>query len=171
MDTYFDSEKKCSHCQSPILFHGEKFCSRACAASFNNLIRKSKRQEETCLECGTSLRGKQGKNFCSSNCHKKYEFNKNVENWLAGNDCGFKGKAMQIKNFVRQFLLQEADFKCCKCGWDEKNPITKTAPLEINHIDGNAENCSRNNLEVLCPNCHSLTPNFRRLNKVSKRKR
>jgi hypothetical protein len=31
----------------------------------------------------------------------------------------------------------------------------------LNHIDGNWENCKESNLEVLCPNCHSLTANYK----------
>ena len=57
------------------------------------------------------------------------------------------------------------NYKCQKCGWSERNPVTKRIPLEIHHVDGNYRNCKEDNLEVLCPNCHSLTPNFGSLNK------
>ena len=33
--------------------------------------------------------------------------------------------------------------------------------LELHHIDGNRYNHKKDNLEWLCPNCHSLTSNFR----------
>jgi 5-methylcytosine-specific restriction endonuclease McrA len=50
--------------------------------------------------------------------------------------------------------------------------VTKLPPLEINHIDGNASNTWEENLEVLCPNCHSLTTNYKNHNKGNgKRKR
>ena len=61
--------------------------------------------------------------------------------------------------------------KCEKCGWGEKNPITNTTPLQIHHIDGNCKNNKEENLQLLCPNCHSLTETFGRLNKNSTRKR
>lgn len=32
-------------------------------------------------------------------------------------------------------------------------------------IDGDFRNCSEENLTVLCPNCHSLTPTFMSLNR------
>lgn len=35
--------------------------------------------------------------------------------------------------------------------------IPLSAPLEIEHIDGNALNNKEDNLILLCPNCHSLT--------------
>lgn len=45
-------------------------------------------------------------------------------------------------------------------GWGEVNPYTNLVPLQIHHVDGNSTNNKEENLEVLCPNCHSLTENF-----------
>ena len=48
--------------------------------------------------------------------------------------------------------------KCEKCGLSEwlGNPIN----LEVHHEDGDRLNNSLDNLKLLCPNCHSYTPNF-----------
>ena len=35
----------------------------------------------------------------------------------------------------------------------------KDLPLELHHIDGNRFNNTIDNLQILCPNCHSQTPN------------
>lgn len=45
------------------------------------------------------------------------------------------------------------------------NPYTGTIPLEVEHIDGDAENNSEDNLTLLCPNCHSLTKTYRGANR------
>lgn len=37
--------------------------------------------------------------------------------------------------------------------------------LEVDHIDGNRLNNNRDNLEAICPNCHSMTPTWRGRNK------
>ena len=37
-----------------------------------------------------------------------------------------------------------------------KQPIN----LELHHIDGDKSNNNLNNLQLLCPNCHSYTDNF-----------
>lgn len=54
--------------------------------------------------------------------------------------------------------------KCNKCGQGEiwQNKFLR---LEINHIDGNAMNCLFENLEYICPNCHSQEEETNRPNK------
>ena len=60
--------------------------------------------------------------------------------------------------------------KCQICGWGEENPTTHKIPLQIHHIDGDCTNNKEENLQLLCPNCHSLTETFMSLNENSKRK-
>ncbi len=62
---------------------------------------------------------------------------------------------------LRKRLLRENYFQheCCNC----KNTIWlgNPIPLELHHIDGNNQNNNLTNLQLLCPNCHSLTNNYR----------
>jgi len=51
-----------------------------------------------------------------------------------------------------------------ECGWDKRNPLSNKIPIELEHIDGNSENNMLENLKLLCPNCHSLTPTYKALN-------
>lgn len=50
-------------------------------------------------------------------------------------------------------------YHCENCGIESWNG--KKISLELNHIDGNGRNHSFENLELLCPNCHSQTPTYR----------
>lgn len=34
-------------------------------------------------------------------------------------------------------------------------------PLELHHINGDSNDNRLNNLQLLCPNCHALTSNYR----------
>ena len=52
--------------------------------------------------------------------------------------------------------MQKHNYKCELCGWNKVNPHTGKIPLEIHHKDGNWQNNKEDNLQVLCPNCHSL---------------
>jgi hypothetical protein len=92
-----------------------------------------------------------------------------IQRWLRGEEKGWVGKGCSVSTFIRRFLFEQNHYRCQECGWDKIHPLTKRVPLQIDHIDGNAKNCGPDNLRLLCPNCHSLTPTFGRLNKVSVR--
>ncbi len=109
--------------------------------------------------------------YCSNKCQKAFEHDDMVRRWTSGELVGWSGKTRQLKPFVRRHIHSTRGSACASCGWDEKHPIDGRVLTEINHIDGDAENCSIENLEVLCPNCHAKTHNFRARNKNSKRKR
>jgi hypothetical protein len=66
----------------------------------------------------------------------------------------------------RTRIIHEQDNTCNRC----KNAEWLGFPiiLEIDHIDGNNLNNARDNLEGICPNCHSLTPTWRGRNKPSR---
>lgn len=68
---------------------------------------------------------------------------------------GCKVKSEKLK----RALIKIRGHKCEHCGFSYwmDSPI----PLENHHKDGDPLNNSQDNLELLCPNCHSLTPNFR----------
>ena len=65
---------------------------------------------------------------------------------------------------LKRFLIENYGDKCMECGWCEINKVTGKVPIELEHIDGNSENNSLENLKLLCPNCHSLTPTYKALN-------
>ena len=60
---------------------------------------------------------------------------------------------------TRNALAYKRGWKCEKCGLSEwlGKPIT----LEAHHIDGNRINNTEENLQLLCPNCHSQTDNYK----------
>lgn len=63
----------------------------------------------------------------------------------------------------RRRVFEEQDYKCNRCGIDKW--LGELLSLELEHKDGNNKNNARENLEGLCPNCHSLTPTWRGRNK------
>jgi len=66
----------------------------------------------------------------------------------------------------RRRVFEEQNYCCNKCGISEW--FSKPIALELEHKDGNTTNNSRENLEGLCPNCHSITDTWRGRNKPSK---
>ena len=59
---------------------------------------------------------------------------------------------------MRLFNEGVKEYKCEKCGISEWNGEHIT--LEIHHINGNHSDNRLENLQILCPNCHSQTINF-----------
>lgn len=113
-----------------------------------------------CQNCGKEfikyldLRGK----FCCIDCFNQYKKQQTITKWKNGEISGTTGYT--CSKVVRNYMLEKANYKCQKCGWGEENPYTHKIPLQIHHIDGNSLNNSEDNLQVLCPNCHSLTDNY-----------
>ena len=118
---------------------------------------------KTCLNCGKELTGAQQK-YCSNKCQLDFQRKEYISRWKNGEESGLRGQK-DLSVHVRDYLLEKYNYHCQKCGWGEINPTTGRVPLEIHHVDGDFRNCEESNLEVLCPNCHSLTPNFGSLNR------
>lgn len=54
--------------------------------------------------------------------------------------------------------------RCELCGWSQAT-IDGRVPLELDHINGDSNDNRLENLRILCPNCHSLQPTHRGLNR------
>ncbi|MGW8179430.1 MAG: hypothetical protein ACWGQW_11825 [bacterium] len=55
-----------------------------------------------------------------------------VQSWLDGNP----PSAIKLPKAIRSYLLEAANYSCCKCGFDTPHPDDGATILEINHIDG-----------------------------------
>lgn len=64
------------------------------------------------------------------------------------------------RKLQEELILKEQCYKCLECG-TSKDWFGKQLIFELDHIDGNRNNNSRNNLRILCPNCHSTTDTWR----------
>lgn len=167
-NTYYE-QKLCECCGKTFSFlktEKRKYCSQSCAAIKNNSLypkrekinkRKrreyNKRKKNLCLNCENLTTNK----FCSNKCQQKYWWKKKVNEIENGN-------LTYSCRIYKKYLINKYGNKCMKCGWNKKHPITGNVPIELEHIDGNSENNNLNNLKLLCPNCHSLTPTYKALN-------
>ena len=66
----------------------------------------------------------------------------------------------------RRRVFEEQNYCCNKCGISEWQGFKIS--LELEHKDGDTTNNSRENLEGLCPNCHSITDTWRGRNKPAR---
>lgn len=172
---YEDNKRRCLYCGKDIPLRNlgfneykeRKFCDNSCAASYNNKNddkryekRRKEKEPRFCKNCGKEIKFNQ--KYCSTKCQQEYRYKTYIEKWKNGEESGTakNGPTKQVKRYIKE----KYNNQCCKCGWHEINPITGKVPVEIHHVDGNYKNNKEENLELLCPNCHSLTPTYKALN-------
>lgn len=77
----------------------------------------------------------------------------NVSEYLNGNK---KIKSSKLKEkLLKENLIEN---RCAICNITEWQG--KSITLQLHHIDGNPNNNNLENLQLLCPNCHSQTDNY-----------
>jgi Zn finger protein HypA/HybF involved in hydrogenase expression len=89
-----------------------------------------------------------------------------------GHNKGKTGRKSNIQDYLsnkkkissdrlKKYLIEEKikEHKCEKCL--NERWLEEIIPLELHHKDGNNKNNYLENLEVLCPNCHSFTEHYR----------
>lgn len=112
-----------------------------------------------CMCCGVTFVKKRNQFniYCSNKCQKQYESQQRINEWL------LTGKPA-AKAAMKAFLFEEQGGKCAQCGipnvWNGK-PLV----FDLEHKDGNSKNDVRENLELICPNCHSQTDTYKGKNR------
>ena len=109
--------------------------------------------------CGDLIKTNATK-FCSLKCQHEFNFERRSRLVESGDYC-----VLQANKFLRKYLTRRFGEQCSRCGWAERHTKTKKVPLEVEHVDGNWRNNRLDNVTLLCPNCHALTPTFRGLNR------
>lgn len=167
----------CLHCNKEVLvppyrFDTFKYCSRSCGALAVRIASKS-----TCLICGNefehiSSRATKAK-YCSRSCYykamkqkgktiyickhcgKDFRAPKSTNRIYCSKDCvGKASKELWNPNAssIRRTMNRKGMLhQCERCGYS-----TEPSILGVHHKDRNRKNNKQSNLEVLCPNCHSL---------------
>ena len=149
-EKYQKSPNHCSSCGNPLDWNHRrnKFCSHSCSAIINNIGRRTHRAH-TCKNCGKPI--PYNRMWCCHDCQMIYTAREKIKNGTIGH-IGLRG-----------YLLRTRPHTCARCTLTEwmGQPIT----LESHHKDGNHYNNEETNLELLCPNCHAITGNYKAKNK------
>jgi hypothetical protein len=101
--------------------------------------------------------------FCSNACQSEQQYRDFIVAWKAGTESGNRG--VVVSRHVRRYLREKYGEQCSRCGWHERNPHNGITHLTVEHRNGNWRDTQEENLDLLCPNCHSLTPTYGILNR------
>ncbi len=120
-----------------------------------------------CESCGKDFverKSSKGK-YCSHQCQADMRSMAVVNTWLEDPSPKTFYSSNNVRPGIRRFLIKKSGCKCSRCGWGEKHISAALPSLEIEHIDGNWLNCSPSNIDIICPNCHSLTDTYKARNR------
>lgn len=169
---YDNNPKLCKQCGKPIPYdkRDNAFCCQSCSAIYTNTERGNKHRKHNrfCINCGKELTNKVYNKYCCHACQHEYQYKQYVNRWKRGEETGTQGK-YDVSEHIRKYLFDKYNSSCQLCGWNRVNPKSGKVPLQIHHIDGNCLNNKEENLQLLCPNCHSLTETYGSLNQESSR--
>ena len=103
--------------------------------------------EKHCLWCDSLFKpNRKDKQFCSKPCYKQH--GKKYKGHSTGNRENINHK-LRHKN--RPYLVYRK-LVCERCGFIPEHPCQ----LDVDHVDGNHQNNSIENLQTLCACCHRL---------------
>jgi protein-arginine kinase activator protein McsA len=126
-----------------------------CGKQLNKLYKYNKTKTGLCRACFNAS----GANI--SKVKKAY-----VEQWLLTGTIPSKSKPRAI---IREYLFDQQEGKCVLCGqttvWNGKE-----LKFVLDHINGDSTEHQRSNLRLVCPNCDSQLPTFKRKNQGKGRK-
>lgn len=154
---YLKNPKICLKCGNTIGWdkRNNKFCSRSCSASYNNIgIQRHGSPMGVCVGCGNDTRNP---SYCSNKCQKEHEWNVRK---IEIEESGFFPPSNLI---IRKYLMEKFGNICTICKNEEW--MGEKIPLEVDHINGNSEDNSIENLRMVCGNCAMQLPTYKNKNK------
>ena len=127
-----------------------------CSKSSNSCPEiKRKNSESLSAAYKTGARGKMEEVYKNLPVKVKESMNWNKDNKYADFSYGGKGNH-------KGYLIQERGYQCEGCSLSEW--MGKPIPLELEHTDADRQNNTKENLKLLCLNCHAQTPTWKQGN-------
>ena len=149
---------KCVNCGNETT--NPKFCSRSCAAQYNNKMFPKRKTDKKCIVCGEPV--------------LSYRHNRCELHWNEYKESRWKNRTIgeyrnrpsvvgkhpswlhaHVRQFARSWLKHMTDLPCAHCGYDKHVELAHIKDV-VSFSDDTllSEVNSEDNVIQLCPNCH-----------------
>ena len=157
---FYNMTKLCKKCGTE--FTPEKgllnFCSQKCTKGREQTPEMSQKKREKTLrhwEPGGKFR-----EYDWDTLNKDAtKIKKSLSKWYLKADLRVQNGEQLSDETTKRYLIEKHGHNCWMCDLSEWRG--EKLHLEMDHIDGNNKNNNINNIRILCPNCHSITPTWR----------
>jgi len=112
-----------------------------------------------CLHCNKEnpVKRNNANKYCNNTCQAEFQLEHDTLPKF------YKGE-ISNRRTLHRILKHLHGYQCVMC--DNKGEYNgQPLSLQLDHVDGNANNDMPSNLRLLCPNCHSQTETFVAKNK------
>jgi len=147
-------EKEFNKSPSQIKRSINNFCTKSCAATFNNKVYHKRKAPKLfkCRNCNEDI--KKPNIFCNSAC--------SIEHKLKLTDFRILAGEVSSPQTLKSWALRTLPNECSICKIAEWTG--KPVPLVLDHVDGHSENNFPSNLRLVCGNCDMLLPTYKNKN-------
>ena len=148
----------CTNCQKET--NNPKFCSRSCAASYNNIVHPKRKVTRKCSMCDSPAKSSRS-NMCEA--HHKWWKDQRCKDKTIGeyrNMLSVRGKHpswihSHVRALARSWLKDLTTLPCAHCGYDKHVELAHIQPVaSFPDTALLSEVNSKDNVVQLCRNCH-----------------
>lgn len=136
----------CLHCNKET--NNPKFCSRSCSAKETNKVPKRKAKQRNCSSCGDLIQSRRTK--CDA-CLAPKDMSLEQAIYYRHH----RSSAFTLVRSRARASVREEEQVCESCGYDKHVEVCHIKPIHSFPLETMLSEINRrDNLKILCPNCH-----------------